>query len=364
MHDWTHDIIHPSSGRTFSVSAENPTGRKGGGAQASPGDDRHTAAAARKLGRGWKARPCLREIGPGEEIVLADLDGPGRVLHMWMTVEARFLRSTALVVTLDGAPGPSVCVPIGDFFVNGIDGLARVQSIPVAVNPRGGMNAYWPMPFRERMRVAIRNDATEPIPEFFYQITGERGPLPEDVAFFHATWRRSTTAREEPEHVILDAVSGSGHYVGTALVWHQLSTGWWGEGEMKFFLDGDPPDAPSICGTGTEDYFGGAWGFAKNEPGDARPQTYTGPYLGYPQAVYEATSALGPRPPAHGLYRWHLTDPIRFESDLRVTVQALGWWPDGTFQPLADDIASTAYWYQRTPAPVTPLPAMSFRWPR
>jgi len=151
------------------------------------------------------------------------------------------------------------------------------------------------------------------------------------------------TTRECPEHVLLDGVSGQGHYVGTYLAWTQMSNGWWGEGEIKFYIDGDK-EYPTICGTGTEDYVGGAWCF--------NGETYTTPFLGYP-----LKDAAEGRVPRHGLYRWHVMDPIRFRQDLRVTIQALGWWPEHKYQPLTDDIASTAFWYQAEPhAPFPPLP--------
>ncbi|MFG0283829.1 MAG: glycoside hydrolase family 172 protein [Phycisphaerales bacterium JB039] len=346
------DIARITAARTRSISAENPTGAVAGGAQAAPGDDEHCTPAAADLGRGWKVRPCLRNFEPGRTFVLADIEGPGVIQHIWITVLRSVHRWIRLEVFYDGAEEPSICTPLGDFFANGIDGRALIASQPIAVNPMGGMNSYWPMPFRKRMRIQVTNDGPETISEFFFQITWAEQDVADDAGYLHAHWRRSTTTRDNPEHIILDGVRGRGHYAGTYLVWNQLSSMWWGEGEVKFFIDGDPADSPTICGTGTEDYFGGAWGFVMDHERDMRPTTYTTAYLGYPQAVYEADLKLGPRPPAHGLYRWHLPDPIRFQKDLRVTVQALGWWPNKKYQPLADDIASVAYWYQQTPAAV------------
>ncbi|MCC6676215.1 MAG: DUF2961 domain-containing protein [Phycisphaerales bacterium] len=363
MFPWMSDLTRLKSAKTRSISAENPDGRKGGGAQASPGEPGTTPAAA-GLGKGWKVRPCLRHLAPGQRMVLADIDGPGVVQHMWFTVLTEVHRWIPLRIYYDDSPTPSVEVPLGDFFTNGIDGLALVNSMPIAVNPKGGMNSYWPMPFRKRFRLEIANDGPRPIDEVFYQITYSLEDVPDDAAYLHASWRRSTTSREHPEHTILEHTGGPGHYVGTYLVWNQLSTLWWGEGEVKFFIDGDGPGSPTICGTGTEDYFGGAWGFVMDHTKDQRPTPYSTAFLGYPQAAYEPTLKLGPRPPAHGLYRWHIPDPIRFEHDLRVTVQALGWWPDGRYQPLADDIASVAYWYQRGAGPVAPLPGITERFPR
>ncbi len=418
------DIARLRNARTRSVSAENPTGAKSGGAQAIPPDargkgatDGHCTAAASELGKGWKVRPCLLNLKPGAAAVLADLKGPGVVQHIWITVLESVHRLMVLRVFYDGERFPSVQVPLGDFFCNGIDGLALVNSMPIAVNPKGGMNSYWPMPFRKSIRIEVANDGPKPIEHVFYQVTYSLEDVPEDAAYLHATWRRSTTTRERPEHVILDlvgaerrsdegtkggggatkrrsveATKGSrlrgspsgqlrvasrqlpgaaspGHYAGTYLVWSQLSNGWWGEGEVKFFIDGDPPDAPTICGTGTEDYFGGAWGFVMDHPRSLAPTTYSTLFLGYPQACYEPSAnskqLVQPRVPQHGLYRFHIPDPIRFERDLRVTIQALGWYPQtGKYQPLIDDVASVAYWYQARPRAADPLPALNDRLPR
>jgi hypothetical protein len=369
--DWLSDISRIVAEEIRSISAENPDGRRAGGARASPGDDASCSPASSELGRGWKVRPALKNIRPGQTVTLADIHGPGVVRHIWMTVFAERLRGLSLRVYYDGAKEPSIATPLGDFFANGLDGRALVNSVPIVVNPRTGMNSYWPMPFRERLRIEVTNDGTEPVNELFYQITyslPEAG-VPGDSAYLHATWRRAMTTRENPEHIILAGATGQGHYVGTYLVWNQLSNGWWGEGEVKFYIDDDPvtgpqgegPGTPTICGTGTEDYFGGAWGFIMDHPADLRPTTYSTPFLGYPQALYGATSKAGARVPGHALYRWHIPDPIRFKKNLRVTVQALGWWPTGKYQPLTDDIASVAYWYQTPAAGVEELPEFGER---
>ncbi|HDH99464.1 MAG TPA: DUF2961 domain-containing protein, partial [Firmicutes bacterium] len=315
--------------RTRSISAENPTGEKGGGAKAVPDE----ASPARRLGVGWKVRPCIT-LPAGETVELARIEGPGTIQHIWMTVKAEAYRDCVLRFYWDGEETPSVEVPLGDFFANGHGLRYNVNSLPVAVNPKGGFNCYWPMPFRKSALITIENQRWEDITGFFYQITYALGEVPEEALYFHAQWRRSMTSKERPEHTILDGVRGRGHYVGTFLAWTQLSNGWWGEGEVKFYIDGDT-DHPTICGTGTEDYFGGAWCFG---------ETYSTAFLGYPLWRKEPGEV-----PRHAMYRWHIMDPIVFRQDIRVTIQALGWWPDGTFQPLTDDIASVAYWYQAEP---------------
>jgi len=343
---WCRPPFVLSHGETRSISAENPDGAKSGGALASPGDDAHCTTAARVLGRGWKVRPCLRNLEPGAHAVLADVKGPGVVQHFWCTVDAAVLPQLRFRVWYDEAHVAGVDAPLGFFFANGVDGLARIASLPIAVNPRGGMNSYWPMPFRGRLRIEVTNEGPQPVRELFYQITYSLEDVPDAVAYLHARHAAGATRRERPEHVILEGVKGDGQYVGTYLVWRQHSKGWWGEGEIKFFIDGDPPDAPTICGTGTEDYFGGAWGFLDEPTSAQRPATYAGPLLGYPQ-VGQATGREGRTVPVHAMYRWHLPDPVRFRKNLQVTIQALGWRDDGTYLPLEDDLASVAYWYQR-----------------
>jgi len=338
------DLPRLNDERTRSISAENPTGEPGGGAMEEP-----DGGPASELGKGWKVRPCIT-VGKGETVTLADIEGSGRINHIWMTVDPKAYRACVLRFYWDGEREPSVEVPLGDLFACGHGLRYKVNSLPVAVNPSGGFNSYWPMPFREGARITVENQRWEDIGGFFYQVSYSLGEVPDDSAYFHAQWRRSLTSRDLPEHTILDGVRGRGQYVGTFLAWTQLSNGWWGEGEVKFYIDGDDGN-PTICGTGTEDYFGGAWGF-----GD----TFSTPFLGYPLWRKEPGEV-----PKHALYRWHIPDPIRFSEELRVTVQALGWWPNGKFQPLTDDIASVAYWYQEEPHSAYPrLPDPSERFPR
>ena len=330
--------------KTRSISAENPDGRKAGGAQEAP-----EGGAAGDLGKGWKVRPCIT-LPAGSTTTLAEIDGPGVIQHIWITVDPRAYRDCVLRMYWDGEQTPSVEVPLGDLFCCGHALRVKVNSLPIAVNPSGGFNSYWPKPFRSKALITVENQRWEDIGGFFYQITYALTEVPAEAAYFHAQWRKSMGTREYPEHVILDGIKGKGQYVGTYLAWTQLSDGWWGEGEIKFYMDGDM-GGPTICGTGTEDYFGGAWGF-----GD----TFSTPFLGYPLWQREPGQV-----PKHGLYRWHIMDPIRFDEDLKVTIQELGWWPKGRFQPLTDDIASVGYWYQGEPHGAFPaMPGPSERWGR
>ncbi|MCX7845414.1 MAG: DUF2961 domain-containing protein [Dictyoglomaceae bacterium] len=335
-----------SNHKTRSLSAENPKGEVGGGAKEIPQDPNHPSYF---LGKGWKVRPCIN-LPKESTTVLAEIEGPGVIQHIWMTVDEKAYRDCILRFYWDEEEFPSVEVPLGDFFVNGHGMRYNVNSLPIVVNPSGGFNCYFPMPFKKSCKITIENQRWEDINYFFYQITYSLGDIPENVGYFHAQWRRSITEREKPENVILDGVQGKGHYVGTALYWTQLSNGWWGEGELKFYID-DDEEYPTICGTGTEDYFGGAWGFG---------ETYSTPFLGYP--LWRKKEGEVPK---HAMYRWHILDPIRFEKRLKVTIQALGWWPNGKFQPLMDDISSVAYWYQKEPHNKFPeIPSIEERWPR
>jgi len=336
-----------STARTRSISAENPTGASGQGGRATNGAG---AYAARDLGPGWKIAPCV-EIAAGTTFELAAIDGPGVIQSVWFT--GRGLgRASILRIYWDDQPCPSVEVPLGDFFTVGWGPFAQVSSIPVSVNPNNGLNCFWEMPFRRNARVTLENRGSQPA-TCFYQLTYALTDVSDDVGYFHAQFRRVNPLPYKAVHTILDGVAGRGHYVGTYLAVGVTTSGWWGEGEIKFYID-DDADFPTICGTGTEDYFGGAYDWDV----DGQYVTYTTPYLGMhqvlrPDGLYHSQMRFG-------MYRWHIPDPIRFMQRLRVTQQALGWRSDGRYLPLQCDIASVAYWYQTLPTarfPDLPDPA-------
>jgi hypothetical protein len=259
----------------------------------------------------------------------------------------------------DNEPTPSVEVPLGDFFCNGWCERCNITSLPIAVNPAGGFNSYWEMPFRQQARITVENLSPDQSRGFYYQITYTLTEVPEDRAYFHAQWRRSNPLPYKEAHTLLDGVQGQGHYVGTYLAWGVNNRGWWGEGEVKLFIDKDG-EFPTICGTGTEDYFGGAWNF---EHPKGQYGVFSSPYSGLPQVI--KPDGLYNSQQRFGMYRWHIMDPIRFQEDLRVTIQALGWRSvledKPRYLPLQDDIASTAFWYQTEPhAPFPKLPEMNF----
>jgi hypothetical protein len=339
-----------SRAKTRSISPENFTGEKGKGGMAVEGTG---AKAARDLGQGWKISPSIR-IKAGETFTLADISGQGAIQHIWMTPTGHF-RYSILRMYWDGETTPSVEVPVGDFFAAGWGGYAQLSSLAVCVNPGSALNAYWEMPFRKSARITMQN-LDEQDMTLYYQIDYTLTDVPADAAYFHAQFRRTNPLPYKTDYTILDGVKGWGHYVGTYLAWGVNNTGWWGEGEIKFFIDGDTK-YPTICGTGTEDYFCGSYNF--ENPHSKQYQEFSTPYSGLsqvvrPDGVYNSQQRFG-------LYRWHIMDPIRFETDMRVTIQALGWRSGGRYLPLQDDIASTAFWYQTEPhAPFPPLPSKDY----
>ncbi len=340
-----HNLWRISPAKTRSISAENFTGEKGKGGMATEGTGAH---AARELGQGWKVSPSIR-LEARTKFVLAEIEGPGAIQHIWITTHRKHWRQLVLRFFWDDEPHPSVEVPYGDFFCSGWCEFAQINSLPIAVNPHGGMNSYWEMPFRKSARLEIENLSDEDA-TVYYQIDYVLTEVPDDAAYFHAFWRRSNPLPYKEVHTLVDHIRGQGQYVGTYIAWGVNNSGWWGEGEVKFYIDGDR-DFPTICGTGTEDYFGGAWNFDVN--GEYR--TFSTPYLGLPQVI--RPDGLYRSQQRFGMYRWHIQDPIRFEKDLRVTIQALGWRSGGRYLPLQDDIASTVFWYQLEPhAPHPPLP--------
>ena len=298
--------------------------------------------AAEELGVGWKISPAVI-IKSKSEHIIADIDGEGSIRHMWMTCTPDKWRSLLIKIYWDDCEHPSVYVPLGDFFCNGWCERANVNSMPVAVNPAGGFNSYWQMPFKKHAKIVVENIGTADV-LFFFTVNYVLEDLGENIAYFHSQWRRNKRLGYKENYIIADNIKGKGHYVGTYLAWQANSNGWWGEGEVKFFLDGDK-EFPTICGTGTEDYFGGAWNF---EQPQGQYCSFSAPYSGLPQIIkpdglYKANTRFG-------MYRWHIADPIYFDSDIKVTVQALGMKKNGRYLPLQDDIASVAVWYQNVPA--------------
>lgn len=330
------------------ASAENPTGAPGAGAtrDADPDDpDLVYSGPAVALGRGWKVRPYV-PLPAGDTLVLADIEGPGVIRQLFLTTNAPLLRPLILRCAWDDESTPSLESPMGDFFGIGQDAADyTLDSGVVTVAPARGCSAHWPMPFRRRARLTLTNEGDVDAPVVAYRVAWEAVTVPDDAAYLHARWRRTRTGPDAPEHVILDDVQGRGVYVGTTMTWSTTEPGWWGEGEVKHYLDDDTA-FPSIVDNGTEDYFGGAWGFGRDlrVPGPDGPPTeraWSGIWAGCPLVT---PSDFGER--RFSMYRWHVPDPIGFQRSIRVTVQALGWGSDGRYAVRSDEVASTAIWYE------------------
>jgi hypothetical protein len=362
------NLARLSYAKTRSISPENFTGEKGKGGMATEGTG---ARAARELGQGWKVSPSV-VIQAGQTFVMADINGCGAIQHIWMTPTGNN-RFNILRIYWDGEENPSVECPVGDFFACGLGEYTKVSSIAVCVNPKSGFNCYWVMPFRKSCKITMTNIDDNPM-TLYYQIDYTLTNVPEDMAYFHAQFRRVNPLPYKEVYTIVDGIRGQGHYVGTYMTWGSNSPGWWGEGEIKFYIDGDK-EFPTICGTGTEDYFCGSYGFVN--PKTNEYQEFNTAYAGMPQVinpkgqvvrrrskvikdgkVVEQRETVNPKAqPRFSLYRWHIMDPIRFEKDLKVTIQALGWQSEGRYLPLQDDLSSVAFWYQAEPhAPFPKLP--------
>ncbi len=344
--------------KSRSISPENPTGEKGGGGAAESGVCSPQAAGLGRdgTGRGVKLSPCIL-IGPGETAVLADIAGPGEILTMWFT--GCFGRDFIFRICWDGCAYPSVETPLGDFFGCGwydpenkiAMEFAPLDSALIAVCPFNGLNSYFPMPFAKRCRMTLENRSGHAA-NLYYQINVELGEIPADSAYFHAHWRRTNPVPAGEDYVLLDGVRGRGHYAGTMLnIGLNGPNLWFGEGEVKFFIDGDG-EYPTICGTGTEDYFGGAWGWDVGGNYTAYSALYTGVHFIHRPKGGEDTQQR------FSMYRWHVKDPVIFGEDLKVTIQNLGWRRGGKrYLQRSDDYSSVAYWYQTLPgAPFAPLP--------
>ncbi len=321
-----------------SISPENFTGEKGKGGMAVTGTGED---CARDLGQGWKISPSVRIEG-GTTFELANITGPGTIEQIWMTPTGNW-RFSILRIYWDGQEHPSVECPVGDFFACGWGKFAQVSSLAVCVNPGSAFNCYWQMPFKKQCRITLENISDNDM-WLYYQVNYAVGNVPDNAAYFHAQFRRVNPLPYKEVYTIVDGIEGKGKYVGTYMAWGVNNSNWWGEGEIKFYLD-DDKDFPTICGTGTEDYFCGSYNFENQET--HQYQEFTTPYAGMPQVL--RPDGLYQSQMRFGLYRWHITDPVRFTKNLKVTIQALGWRDGHRYLPLQDDIASVAYWYQTLP---------------
>jgi len=302
----------PAGVATRTVSFENPTGAAG------------TAGAA---AGGRKGSP-ERRLRPGERVVLVDLDGPGRVGHVWMTVppmRPEHLRAVLLEVFYDGSSLPSISVPAADFFGAPFGRPVPYLSALQSVQEGRGFNSWIPMPFRRHLRIELTNASPRHV-ILYYQVDVTLGPVADGQGFLHASFRRENPTTLRQDFTISDGLRGPGRFLGCNVgvrVRHEPSWfSWYGEGEVKMFLDDDV--LPTWCGTGLEDYVGTAWGMGPHQT----------PYQGVPLYVADP-AASSPMPDLVSFYRWHLPDPVVFERTLRVTIQQIG---AATIPPGRDDL--------------------------
>ncbi len=339
------NLYRLSDAKSRSVSPENFTGEKGKGGMATTGTGEK---ASRDLGQGWKVSPSII-IKSKTTFTIAEISGPGCIQHIWMTPTGNW-RYTIMRIYWDDETTPSVEAPVGDFFCMGWGKYSPLQSLAVAVNPGSAFNCYWPMPFRKKCKITMENIADDDM-YLYYQVDYILTDVPNDAAYFHAQFRRVNQLPYKQDYVLVDGIKGKGQYVGTYMAIGVSNNGWWGEGEIKFFMD-DDTKFPTICGTGTEDYFCGSYDFDTRKKNEAGVETvdyteFCSPYTGLPQVIrgdghYNVMQRFG-------LYRWHITDPIRFEKSLKVTIQSLGWRHDGRYLPQQNDVASVVFWYQTEP---------------
>ena len=350
LHVGMHNLYMLSNAQTRSIGPENRTGAKGKGGMATL-ENGSAANAARELGQGWKVNPYI-VIQPGKTDTLADIEDSGAIQHIWMTPSGAW-RSEILRIYWDGEKTPSVEVSVGDFFASGWQKFKQISSLAVTVNPGSGLNCYWVMPFHKKCVITMENTAEKHM-VLYYQIDYTLTKVPKDAGYFHAEFHRENPVPYKKDYTIVDHIRGKGQYVGTYMAFQTTSNGWWGEGEIKFYIDGDTK-FPTINGTGTEDYFCGSYGFMAPDKTGKRVYTdFTTPYVGFSVIRPELPNQTETR---FNLYRWHITDPVRFNHDLKVTIQDLGWQSGGRYRPRQDDIATVAYWYQTEPHnPLPPLP--------
>jgi len=330
--------IHPADllpgQASRAVTFENPTGAPSAGGLA---------------GDGRKGAPS-RMLAPGERVVLADMAGPGTVTHLWLTVaglrrdglrhDPAFLRAQVLELFYDGLDQPSVSVPLPDLFgaVHGVG--ASYTSAVTAVNEQWGWATRAPMPFRERVRLEYEN-AGDLHALLYFQADVLLGPVPDERGLLHAAFRRDNPTTPGRDFVIAEGLRGPGRYLGcTGGVRVLDSRRWWGEGEVKIHLDGET--TPTICGTGTEDYLDSAWGLGTFAAPESGAPLVAGPSDGDPASSHSLVS----------FYRWHLSDPVVFERDLRVTVQQIGYDNTSGLYERSDDWCATSFVYCAEPQPV------------
>jgi hypothetical protein len=298
-----------------------------------------------------------RPMAVGETLTLLDEPGPGEISHVWITIasgERYHLKKMVLRMYWDGEATPSVEAPVGDFFGLGLGDYFLYQSIPLSVGGDKALNCFFPMPFQKHARITVTNEGKEQVGAIYWNIDyrAYHSPLPADTLYFHAQYRQATpnvamannpTNLDGNGNYVWMEASGRGHFVGVTMSVLENADGWWGEGDDMFFVDGEK--LPSINGTGSEDYFLGAWDFGGKQ--------FSYGLFGAPVVGPEREGARW------SVYRFHLDSPIPFTKSLRATIE------HGNANDRGDNFYSVAYWYQTEPhAPFPTLPPVEKRLPR
>jgi hypothetical protein len=282
-----------------------------------------------------------RRIPPGDTLVLGEISGHGRITHMWFTIASKspdHLRELVLRIFWDGADKPAVECPLGDFFGLGFGKYVEYQSAPIAIGGIKALNCYWPMPFAKGARLTLTNEGATRVDSCYFNIDYRLDDKPPAAGlhYFHTQYRQAYPAPKGEDYLILDT-RGNGHYVGCFLSVMANSDGWWGEGNDKFYVDGT--DKPTIEGTGSEDYFCGAWDFQ---------HAFWNPYTGVP--LYDNKEKGGEkRGILNTCYRWHILDPVPFKQSLRFTIEHGRHGPDDDRSPLRNHYSTVAYYYLNRP---------------
>jgi hypothetical protein len=307
-----------------SISFENPTGAPGQGGQ-----------AASNLGPTRKGAPAIT-LEAGKDVQLCDIEGPGTIRHIWMTTarDPVNLRSLVIRAWWDGQEHPSIECPIGDFMGTAHGKVMPYFSAVHSLGRNAGMNIWLPMPFRKQAKITLTNEGQKNVP-LFYQIDYTiKDKHPRKVGRLHVLFARENPTTEKQDFVLLPKRTGKGRFIGALIGVRNMHPGqWWGEGEIKIFMDGDT-EFPTICGTGSEDYVCLSYGMQQT------PFLYNGCNLNENNFV--------------SMYRWHLPDPIWWKKECHITIQQIAW--KGGLAETSDDWSTATFWYE--PVPSEPLPAM------
>jgi hypothetical protein len=353
-------LARPLQGRSMRATSTMRVGelRRGADGNRDAGERRYDPTAEPRGDDDVKSNWDNFNVPPGGTHVLMDAQGPGVITHIWITFlgpepQGWATKGSAnhqellLRMFWDGSSRPAVEAPVGDFFANCFGERAEVISVPVIVEGADSYNSFWRMPFRKSARIEIENQSDKPLSLLYYNIDWIKlDRLPENTPYFYAQYRQEYPVRDGRDYLILET-EGKGHYVGTVLAVRMRSPAWFGEGDEKIYVDGETK--PSIWGTGTEDYFLSAWGLAKAST----------PYFGTPFFDYRTIGGHV------ASYRWHLHDPIVFNTGIKVTIEHMGWMSEDenpeykatSWNEREDDYASVAFWYQ------TGVPAFAERAP-